>query len=226
MLSCTLDNWTEAQVKRMAENGNQAVNEFLEFSVPKTIEVPYLSFTDRDTREQFIRAKYVTQLFRKANGKNRRPPERIPRKRSSNSPPTTRHQRSQSAMVEYIGILHIHLIECRDLVIKDLTSSDPYCVLTVGLQSRKTKPKYKTLTPKYDEHYMFSWDGIDKLLVEVYDKDELTKDDHMGKVELDLSPLLQKEGAVLREWYTVRHRKKEGKLQGEMLLEVSFTQIK
>jgi len=37
VLSCTLDEWTDAQVDHMAENGNKKVNEILEYSVPKTI---------------------------------------------------------------------------------------------------------------------------------------------------------------------------------------------
>jgi len=119
----------------------------------------------------------------------------------------------------------VQVVECRDLIVKDLTSSDPYCVLTLGLQNGKTKIKYRTLNPKYNEHFSFSWDGLDRLMIEVYDKDELTKDDHMGKVEVDLSPLLREEGAVLREWFQVRHRKKE-RQQGEMLVEISFTHIK
>lgn len=221
VLSCTLDEWTDAQVDHMAENGNKKVNEILEYSVPKTIEVPYLNFTDRDTREKYIRAKYVTQLFRKVEGKSPRPPDRVPRRGTNNASPPSRSQ----GMVEYIGIVNVQVVECRDLIVKDLTSSDPYCVLTLGLQNGKTKIKYRTLNPKYNEHFSFSWDGLDHLVIEVYDKDELTKDDHMGKVEVDLSPLLREEGAVLREWFQVRHRKKE-RQQGEMLVEISFTHIK
>lgn len=226
VLSCTLDNWTHSQVEHMEEQGNKKVNDLLEYNVPKTIEVPCLSYTDRDTREHYIKAKYVTQLFKKAPNKQPHPPERVVRKTSpKHSPPNGRRQNSTAAMVEYIGIVHVGVLECRDLVIKDLTTSDPYCVLQVGLQSNKTKTKYKTLTPKYNEHFTFSWNGIDTLVIELFDKDEITKDDHMGKVEVDLSPLLKEEGLLIKEWYPVRHRKKD-KLQGEILLELSFIQIK
>lgn len=226
MLSCTLDNWTNEQVAHMEACGNEKINTELEYCVPKTIEVPCLSYTDRDTREKYIHAKYVTQLFKKANGKTSRPPGRVVRKISPQGSPTTTRQRGNTAMVEYIGIVHVHVIECRGLIIKDILTSDPYCVLHLGTQVNKTKTKYKTLSPKYGEHFTFSWDGCDNLIVELFDKDELKKDDHMGKLELDLSPLLKKEGVTMRDWHLIRHRKKTDKLQGQILLEVNFMAIK
>lgn len=223
VLSCILDEWTDEQVDHMAANGNIRVNQQLEYSVPKAIEVPYRSLTDRDTREYFIKAKYVQQLFKTTEGKSPRPPERIPRRgsnRAANGKP-----RTVSAMVEYIGIVTVQLVEGRDLIVKDITSSDPYCVLTLGLQSRKSKTKYKTLNPTYNETFTFSWNGVDQLVVEVFDKDELTKDDHMGKLEVMLDPLLRAEEAVLRDWFTVRHRKHKDRVQGELLLEITFLKI-
>lgn len=224
VLSVSLDNWSPAQVDHMAENGNHKVNAILEFLVPKNIEVPCLSYTDRDTREKYIHAKYVQQLFKQISDRSPRPPERIVRKPSpGSSPPNSR--KAHSAMVEYLGIVDVHLHKCRDLIVKDLLTSDPYCVLRVGLQSYKTTTKYKCLHPIYNEHFSFSWDGLDQLKVEVFDKDELTKDDHMGLVEVDLAPLLRKEGMVMKDWFLIRHRKKD-KQQGDMQLEITFTQIK
>ena len=209
----------------MAAKGNKKVNELLEYSVPKTIEVPCLALTDRDTREEYIRAKYVTQLFRQTEGKAPRPPERVPRRGTNNSLPQGKSG-GNAAMVEFIGIVNLEVIECRDLIIKDITSSDPYCVLTLGMQTRKTTTKYNTLNPRYEEHFQFSWNGVDMLEVELFDKDELTKDDHMGKLTVDLSPVLKKEGMVMRGWFQVHHRKHQERNQGLMLMEITFTQIK
>ena len=206
----------------MAANGNVRVNQLLEYCVPKALEVPYLSQTNRDTREYFIKAKYVQQLFKAVPGRSPRAPERILRRQCSNS---ADNGKSMSGMVEYIGIVTIQLLEGKNLIVKDLKSSDPYCVLTLGFQSRKSKTKYKTLNPSYQETFDFSWNGIDRLTVEVFDKDELTKDDHMGKVEVGLEPLLLESGAVMRDWFTIRHRKHTKREQGELLLEMSFTKI-
>ena len=224
MLSCTLDTWTEKQVDHMEANGNHRVNQLLEYCVPKAIEVPYLSKTDRDTREYFIRAKYVQQLFKAVPGRSPRAPERIVRQGSNNAD-NGKSPRSMSAMIEYIGIVTVQLVEGKNLIVKDLKSSDPYCILTIGLQTRKSKTKYKTLNPTYNETFDFSWNGMDQLMVEVYDKDELTKDDHMGKTEVGLEPLLRESGLVLRDWFTIRHRKHKEREQGQILLELTFTKI-
>ena len=224
MLSTALDHWTEAQVNHVAEKGNRKVNNFLEYSVPKTIEVPCLSYTDRDTREKYIRAKYVQQLFKDNGQRSARPPERVVRKPSPQSSPSNQ-RRMYSAMIEYLGIVNVRLLECHHLIVKDLTSSDPYCVLKLGPQTCKTTTKYKTLNPVYNENFSFSWDGLESLVVEVFDKDELTKDDHMGLIEVDLQPLLKAEGLVIADWQTIRHRKKDRE-QGEMKLEITFTRIK
>ncbi len=222
VLSCTLDRWTSSQVDFMEEQGNEKVNFFLEFCVPKNIEVPCLSYTDRDTREKYINAKYVIKLFCRSEGRTQRPPERVVRKLSlKSSPPSAR----KTSMVEYIGIVHVHVIECRNLVIKDITTSDPYCILMIGAQSNKTKTVYKSLAPIYNEHFTFSWDGCDTLLIDVFDKDKFTEDDHMGKLEVDMSPLLAKPDVVMEDWFQIVHRKKELKFQGEISLKLSFMKI-
>ena len=223
VLSCTLDEWTGKQVDHMAANGNLRVNQQLEYSVPKAIEVPYLSRTDRDTREYYIKAKYVQQLFKAVPGRSPRAPERVARQGFNNA--DNGKSRCMLGMIEYIGIVTVKLLEGKNLIVKDLTSSDPYCVLTIGSQSQKSKTRYKTLNPTYNESFDFSWNGMDQLMVEVYDKDELTKDDHMGKAEVTLEPLLRETGVVMKDWYTIRHRKHKEREQGKLHMELTFTKI-
>lgn len=221
VLSCTLDDWSEEQVEFMASRGNQKINEELEYNVPKTIEVPFEKGTDRDTREKYIKAKYVEKLFCKAEGKQPRPPQRIPRtnsRSSTNSSPTLR----DAAMVEFVGIVNIQLVGCKNLIVKDFTSSDPYCVLTLGLQSRKSTVKYRCLNPTYNEQFSFSWNGEDMLVVEVYDKDEISRDDHMGKAEVDLLFLKEKADKTIECWYPITHRKHRDRQQGEISLSMTF----
>lgn len=220
VLSCTLDEWTDEQVDLMASRGNKMVNDELEYNVPKTIEVPFEKGTDRDTREKYIKAKYVEKLFYKTDGKQYRPPQRMARanSHSSNSSPTLR----DAAMVEFIGIVNVQLVSCSKLIVKDLISSDPYCVLTLGLQTRKSKVKYKCLNPTYNEQFSFSWNGEDALVVEVFDKDELSKDDHMGKAEVDLTFLRDKPDKTIECWYPITHRKHKDRQQGDVSLVLTF----
>ena len=224
MLSCTLDEWTREQVDNMALMGNARVNERLEYSVPKNIEVPYRSDTDRDSRASYIRAKYVENMFIASPSGTRRAPERVATRKPTNGS-THQQTHSQVAMVEFIGIVDLTLVECRNLVIKDVVSSDPYCVMTVGLQTRKSTVKGSNLNPVYNEMFSFSWNGTDPLVVDVFDKDDLTSDDDMGTATIDLSPLLKERGAELNQWYPITNRNHPDRKQGEVCLRASYIPI-
>lgn len=218
VLSCSLDDWTHEQVDNMEKLGNEHVNRTLEFCVPKTIEAPYGKDADRQAREDFIKAKYDQELFAYAEGKSEMPARRV-------RPQGHTESSGYVGMVEFIGIVNVVLVSCRDMVIKDVFSSDPYCILHLGLQSHKSSIKYNTLNPKYHEHFSFSWNGQDKLKMEFYDKDNFSSDDHMGVTEVNLSIFNEQSTAVVSQWYPIKHRHHPEKLQGEVKLEISFTAI-
>eukprot|EP00731_Ephydatia_muelleri_P020583 Em0013g310a len=225
VLSCTLDEWKQEQVDNMALMGNASVNERLEYCVPKSIEVPYRSDTDRDTRATYIRAKYVDNMFCASPGGQRRPPERVARKKDTGGSESNRLSNSQVAMVEFIGIVDVTLVECRQLVVKDLVSSDPYCVMTLGMQTRKSTVKYSNLNPVYNERFSFSWDGIGALVIDLFDEDDLSKDDDLGTLTVDLTPLLMGEGVELKQWYPILNRQHPDKNQGEIFLHITYIPI-
>ncbi|XP_065919381.1 uncharacterized protein [Dysidea avara] len=218
VLSCSLDDWEHEQVDNMERLGNELVNKSLEFSVPSRIQAPFGKETDRTVREEFIKAKYVEELFIKKEGKHKMPARRV----AIASPKTSVES---VGMVEFIGIVNVKLVACKGMIIKDVFSSDPYCVLQLGLQSHKSSIKYATLNPKYDENFSFSWDGHDKLKLEFFDKDQFSSDDHMGIANVNLSIFNQQPTVVLCQWYAITHRHHEEKQQGEVMLEISFTAI-
>lgn len=225
MLSCNLDEWTDDQIDHLATKGNKKVNDELEFWVPKTIEVPFEGYTDRDTREKYIRAKYVDQLFRRMDGRSPQPPIRKHRKTSSNSRGSPPNSLREAGMVEFIGIVDVLLIEGKDLIVKDIVSSDPYCILSLGLQTWKSKTKNSTLNPQYNEKFSFSWDGKSPLLIEVFDHDDLSKDDHMGCLDINLDFLKTAAKKPIQFWQPVTHRKQKDRQQGELYLEITYTPI-
>lgn len=218
VLSCSLDDWTHEQVDNMERLGNERVNETLEYCVPKTIEAPYGKDADRKVREDFIKAKYADELFMCAEGRNKMPARRVP-------PQGYKESSSGVGMVEFIGIVNVKLVACRDMVIKDVFSSDPYCILKLGLQSHKSTIKYNTLNPQYNEHYSFSWNGQDKLKIEFFDKDNFSSDDHMGIAAINLSIFNKQPTLLLSQWFPIQHRNHPEKLQGEVNLELSFMAI-
>jgi len=218
VLSCSLDDWTHEQVDNMERLGNEKVNKNLEFCVPKTTEAPYGKDADRKKREDFIKAKYVEELFAYAEGKNEMPAHRV-------QPQGHKEHAGSVGMIEFIGIVNIQLISCKNMVIKDIFSSDPYTKLHLGQQSHKSTIKYNTLNPQYNEHFSFSWNGEDKLKMEFFDKDDFSSDDHMGVTIVDLSIFHQQPTTVMSQWYPIQHRHHAEKLQGEVKLEISFTAI-
>lgn len=241
VLSLTLDQWTHEQVDSMLlKDGNANINREWEHCVPKVFEAPQGGRTSRSDREQFITAKYVDELFRFREGVSgaARPPKRdLSSPSPPSSPPSSRSRSSSGssmerldykhhvAMVEFKGIVSVQLVEARGLIEKDIVRSDPYFVLKVGLQKHKSSVKKRTLNPKYNENFQFSWDGCDCLLLEVYDKDSFTKDDHMGVCEIKLSSLMEG-GEGLAGWYPVLHRKHKTRQQGEVYVRVDFTPIR
>ena len=99
VLSCSLDDWLHEQVNNMEKLGNERVNKNLEFCVPKTIEAPYGKDADRKTREDFIKAKYVQELFSYAEGRNEMPARRV-------QPQHNKECTDIVGMVEFIGIMN------------------------------------------------------------------------------------------------------------------------
>ena len=94
----------------------------------------------------------------------------------------------------------VRVLHARGVKVCDITSSDPYVVLSVGKISKKTKTKKKTLDPIWDEihslpyvsFYSFiflvslisfnRWPEGEDLSVDVYDQDRLSRDDFLGQV--------------------------------------------
>ena len=218
VLSCSLDDWLHEQVDNMEKLGNERVNKNLEFCVPKTIEAPYGKDAARKIREDFIKAKYVQELFSYAEGRNEMPARRV-------QPQCHKESTGIVGMVEFIGIVNVTLVACRNMVIKDVFSSDPYCVFHLGLQSQKSSIKYNTLNPDYNEHFSFSWNGQDKLKIEFFDKDNFSSDDHMGVADVNLSIFNQQPTIAVAQWYPIQHRNHPERLQGEVKLELTFTAI-
>ncbi|XP_074300537.1 protein C2-DOMAIN ABA-RELATED 7-like [Silene latifolia] len=91
-----------------------------------------------------------------------------------------------------MGELKIKVIRGMNLVIADLTSSDPYVVITIGTQKVKTKYVYDNCNPYWNDEVtlaVFDLDTPIKLMV--YDKDLFTSDDYMGEVRIDIIPYLE-----------------------------------
>ncbi|KAK1325240.1 ADP-ribosylation factor GTPase-activating protein AGD12 [Acorus calamus] len=95
-------------------------------------------------------------------------------------------------MENVLGLLRVRVIRGMNLAVRDLRSSDPYVVLTMGNQKLKTHPVKKNLNPEWNEELTFA--AVDPTLtvkLEVFDKDTLTVDDGMGDAEFEIQPFME-----------------------------------
>jgi stromal membrane-associated protein len=209
-LSVTLDEWSKEQVDSMVEvGGNAAANSIYEAYIPEGVRKPGAN-ASHEERAQFIRSKYELQDFLK-------PGLRISstKKSSSSSKKMTSVQTSFSkrivdtilgssssslsssstnkmeGMVEFIGLLKVKVIKGTNLAIRDMLSSDPYVVLTLGHQKAQTTIIQSNLNPVWNEELMLSVpQGFGTVKMQVFDHDTFSSDDIMGEAEIDIQPMI------------------------------------
>eukprot|EP01133_Synstelium_polycarpum_P011489 gene11489-13399_t len=92
------------------------------------------------------------------------------------------------------GDLIVRIISAKNLVAADVNGkSDPYVRARSanGIEHFKTKSKSKTLNPTWNDTYTIHMNHVEAnmLILEVYDKDAIGKDDLIGYVGIDISLL-------------------------------------
>ncbi|KQJ93882.1 ADP-ribosylation factor GTPase-activating protein AGD12 [Brachypodium distachyon] len=186
VLSVTLDKWTDDQVDSMVEaGGNSHANAIYEAFLPQGHCKPHPD-SNQEERQNFIRSKYELQEFLE-------PSLRIVADHPSDAGKHTASDSSKSeiGMVEFIGILNVKVIGGTKLAIRDMSSSDPYVILTLGHQRAQTSVIKGNLNPVWNEELKFSVpQQYGSLKLQVLDHDMVSKDDVMGEAEIDLQPMI------------------------------------
>ena len=97
--------------------------------------------------------------------------------------------------------------------------SDPYVVLTINAQKKKTKIIEKTLEPKWYEEFRFDIDDSQHVLrFEVFDHDKFSKDDSLGHYELNLKTAQIPIGQWTPFTRNLIHDKVSGEIQFDVLI--------
>ncbi|PKU76403.1 putative ADP-ribosylation factor GTPase-activating protein AGD11 [Dendrobium catenatum] len=113
------------------------------------------------------------------------------KKESEQKPVKQQSKLLQMGMVEFVGLIKVNIIKGTNLAVRDVVTSDPYVILTLGHQTTKTRVVKSNLNPVWNERVMFSIpDPIPPLKLQVYDKDTFSTDDKMGEAEVDIQPLV------------------------------------
>ena len=88
--------------------------------------------------------------------------------------------------LENIYFVMIQVMSAKDLEKADFTgSSDPFCKVEINGQSWKTTTKQKNLNPCWNEETQFVFfNPVEEILFEVYDADQGSKNDLIGRAKL------------------------------------------
>ncbi|XP_057503019.1 probable ADP-ribosylation factor GTPase-activating protein AGD11 isoform X2 [Actinidia eriantha] len=104
---------------------------------------------------------------------------------------STRKSNSMAGMIEFVGLIKVNVVCGTNLAVRDIVTSDPYVILSLGNQSVKTRVIKNNLNPVWNEQLMLSIpQNIPPLKLLVYDKDTFKPDDFMGDAEIDIQPLV------------------------------------
>ncbi|KAK7314195.1 hypothetical protein VNO77_39408 [Canavalia gladiata] len=138
-----------------------------------------VSPTDKKQSEKHLSKHGIGHAFRNSWG----------RKDSEHKAP--KKSTSLAGMVEFVGLIKVNVVKGTHLAVRDVRTSDPYVILSLGHQSVKTRVIKNNLNPVWNESLMLSIpENIPPLKVLVYDKDKFSTDDFMGEAEIDIQPLV------------------------------------
>lgn len=114
----------------------------------------------------------------------------------------------------------------KNLVVRDLFTSDPYCVLIYEdssydiVQRSQTEVQRNTCDPFWkDIHHFTHVHATGKLTIEIWDKDFTGGDDPMGKVEIPMEELDFRQES--HAWYPVQEAE-----SGQLRVRIQFSRAK
>ncbi|XP_014522820.1 probable ADP-ribosylation factor GTPase-activating protein AGD11 [Vigna radiata var. radiata] len=138
----------------------------------------YHALMDKKPSERFPGKTRIGNAFRNSWGRK-------------DSEHKSKKSTSLAGMVEFVGLIKVNVVRGTHLAVRDVMTSDPYVILSLGHQSVKTRVIKNNLNPVWNESLMLSIpENIPPLKVLVYDKDTFSTDDFMGEAEIDIQPLV------------------------------------
>eukprot|EP00698_Gefionella_okellyi_P023729 TRINITY_DN8186_c0_g1_i1.p1 TRINITY_DN8186_c0_g1~~TRINITY_DN8186_c0_g1_i1.p1 ORF type:complete len:303 (+),score=32.94 TRINITY_DN8186_c0_g1_i1:47-910(+) len=223
--SILLDTWKENRVEFMEEWGNQRANKIWEASVPSSQKRPAAG-DDLECRQQWIRDKYIQGSFMPPPGSIELPEHvsailEAGKSRRNSAVAALPLSTSKVATQVYTGILFVKLIRGKNLIAADIGGkSDPYCIVKIGNQIRKTTVRMTTLNPLWDELLTFNLAiPLAQTVIEVtvMDWDRMKEDDFIGDLQLNGVPAEVGDGSEHQYWFELH-----GVDHGEILFSLQY----
>ncbi|CAA0818458.1 C2 calcium/lipid-binding plant phosphoribosyltransferase family protein [Striga hermonthica] len=129
-------------------------------------------------------------------------------------------------LVEQMNFLYVNVVKARDLPVMDITGSlDPYVEVRVGNYRGVTRHLEKNQNPIWKSVFAFANERVQSSTIEVTvkDKDLITKDDFVGKVNFDIRDIPQRvppDSPLAPQWYRLTDKRGQKLLEGEIMLAV------
>ncbi|CAO1629588.1 unnamed protein product [Jaminaea pallidilutea] len=133
--------------------------------------------------------------------------------------------------VNALGVIVVWIHSAFELEAQDSTgSSDPYVTVSfarLGKVTYATRVALNDLNPRWEERHVMLLNpeairAKERLSLALWDSDRLSQDDILGRVELDLAPLIRRPGQVFRRTDTLMGLSNEHKKQGQLNWSVAF----
>ncbi|KAK4386444.1 UNVERIFIED_CONTAM: ADP-ribosylation factor GTPase-activating protein AGD12 [Sesamum calycinum] len=202
VLSVTLDEWSEDEIDAMMEvGGNASANSIYEAYFPEGVKKPRPD-APHEERAKYIRSKYELQEFLKPSLRIKSGPSskqslaaslsgKKMNERKGSLDNKTVSSMNANGVSEFIGTLKVRVLKGTNLAIRDMLSSDPYIILTLGQQKVQTSVVTSNLNPVWNEELDLSVPhDYGSIKLQVYDHDMFSADDIMGEAEIDIQPMI------------------------------------
>ncbi|CAL9168501.1 unnamed protein product [Musa hybrid cultivar] len=194
VLPLTSDEWTESDIDSIIEvGGNSYANSIYEAFLPKGYRKPKPD-SNNEERSQFIRSKYELQEFLKPSLRivsSKMSFRTFESEKNLDHSYMSNNSKKAADMRKFIGELKVKVVRGSNLAVRDMLTSDPYVILSLGQQRAQTTVKKSNLNPVWNEELKFSVPRCyGALKLQVYDHDMFSADDIMGEAEVDLQPMI------------------------------------
>lgn len=105
--------------------------------------------------------------------------------------PNTLFDESKIAENEFLTLYQyvVFLKGAADLIPADIFTSDPFCLVSVGGLTRRSRVVKSTLSPVWNEKFLFVTEKPEHIMFRVMDQDDLTKNDPLGDFDFDTTEL-------------------------------------
>ncbi|KAK5584615.1 hypothetical protein RB653_006229 [Dictyostelium firmibasis] len=135
------------------------------------------------------------------------------------------------------GKVVLKILAARDTLVCDITTSDPYCLVSAKdsngnsiSQTFKTEVIYKTLNPVWkDEEFVLDVIGNSQIIsILMYDEDKFSKDDFMGLIKINIDEYKTKGQRDLWIPLEGKNPNKKAKKRGDIHIQLcyySFTSL-